>query len=51
MVHVSTSRDDALDSEGDEMEVVDQELEEFKQFYFMVKPLKNRKPAWTAVGP
>ena len=34
-------RDDVLDSEDDEMNVADLELEEFKCFHFMSKPLKN----------
>ena len=42
LVHVSMPRDDALDSETDKMDVVDQELAEFWQFCLMVKPLQNR---------
>ena len=42
LVHVSMPRDDALDSETDEMDVVDQERAEFRQFCLMVKPPKNR---------
>ena len=34
-------RDDALDSESDEINVADQEVEEFQQFCLMVKPLNN----------
>ena len=41
LVHMSTPRDDTLDSDIDEMDVVDQELAEFQQFCLMVKPLKN----------
>ena len=38
---MSIPRNDVLDSESDEMDVVDQKLKEFQQFCFMVKPLKN----------
>ena len=41
LIHVSTPRDDAISSVGDEMDVADWKLEEFQQFCFYIKPLKN----------
>ena len=41
LVHMSMPTDDAFNSETDEMDVVDQELAEFRQFSLMVQPLKN----------
>ena len=41
LVHMSTPRDDALNFETDKLDVVDQELAEFRQFCLMIKPLKN----------
>ena len=41
LVHMSMPTDDALDSETVEMDVVNQELAEFRQFSLMVQPLKN----------
>ena len=40
-VDVFLPRADVLDIEDDEMDVIDHELEEFKRFCFMNKPLEN----------
>ena len=41
LVDVFMPRDDALDTEDNEMNVTDHELEEVKCFHFMNKMLKN----------
>ena len=50
LVNVFMPRDDALDTEDDEMDVTDHELEEFKRFCFMRKPLENHQKVTVRVN-